>query len=140
MDIYQKPKATEEQIAYAKLLNLGMKAGLLILVVMFFVYMSGILPPHIPVEKLTEYWGLPVGKYLEKANVHGGWSWLYLAGKGDFLNFAGIVFLSSITVFCFIRIVPVFLRKRDYVYMAIAIIEVAVLTLAASGLLKSGGH
>jgi hypothetical protein len=135
-----KRKATEEQIAYAKVLSLGMRIGLLMLVAMFLVYLLGILPPHIPVDKIAEYWGLPVQQYLDRAQVHPGWSWSGMLYKGDFLNFAGITFLAGITLFCFIRIIPIFFKKRDTMYGIIALLEVVVLTVAASGILRTGGH
>jgi hypothetical protein len=135
-----KVKASEEQLAYAKLLDLGMKFGLIMLVVTFIVYLSGILTPHIPVNDLPKYWSMPVKEYLKTTNIHTGWSWIYLLGKGDFLNFSGIAFLSGVTILCYIRIIPILFRKKDTVYGVLAIIEVLVLVLAASGVLKSGGH
>ena len=133
-------RATEEQLAYAKLLDLGMKAGLLFLVVTFVIYLSGILTPHIPVNDLPKFWSMSVHKYLEATGIHPGWSWLGMVGKGDFLNFTGIAFLAGVTLFCYVRIIPILFRKKDTVYGVIAIVEVVVLALAASGVLKSGGH
>ncbi|HWR89112.1 MAG TPA: hypothetical protein VN260_02535 [Dissulfurispiraceae bacterium] len=136
----QKKGATEEQRAYSVLLDWGMKAGLLMLVISFAIYMSGILTPHVPVEKLPDYWGLSVHTYLERADVHPGWAWVGLVGKGDFLNFVGIAFLAGVTILCYARIIPIFFKKGDRIYGIIAAIEVLVLALAASGLLKAGGH
>ncbi|MHB8836258.1 MAG: hypothetical protein ACYC9Y_11200 [Candidatus Methylomirabilia bacterium] len=160
-------KATEEQVAYAKLLDLGMKVGLAALVLTFAIYLTGILPSHTPVNDLPKYWKMPVKQYLvetridrhsaeyaqipaqppelrkdylKETNIHPGWSWLHRVDKGDFLNFLPIVFLAAITVICYIRIIPIFLAKKDMVYSLLAITEVVVLTLAASGYLGSGGH
>ena len=135
-----KLQATEEQLAYAKLLDLGMKLGLLTLVVTFFVYIFGILTPHIPVNELPNYWKLPVKEYLKAANIHTGWTWVSMVGQGDFLNFIPIVFLAGVTILCYIRIIPILFRKKDTIYAVLAIVEVLVLVLAASGVLKSGGH
>lgn len=135
-----KLKASEEQVAYAKLLDLGMKFGLIMLVVTFIIYLFGIFTPHIPVNDLPKYWSLPVKEYLKATNIHTGWSWIYLLGKGDFLNFTGIAFLSGITIICYMRIIPILFRKKDTVYAVLAIMEVLVLVLAASGILKAGGH
>lgn len=135
-----KLQATEEQLAYAKLLDLGMKVGLLMLVITFIIYLLGIFTPYIPVEELPNYWNLPVKEYLKVTGIHPGWTWLSLVGKGDFLNFIPIVFLAGVTILCYIRIIPILFRKKDTVYAFLAIIEVLVLVLAASGVLKSGGH
>jgi len=132
--------ATEEQLAYAKLLDLGMKVGMLSLIVTFIIYVSGILPPHVPVNDLPKYWSMPVKQYLEATGIHPGWAWLHMLGKGDFLNFLGIAFLSGVTILCYLRIIPIFLSKKDRVYAILAIIEVLVLSLAASGILRGGGH
>lgn len=135
-----KLKATEEQLAYAKLLDIGMKIGLLMLVISFAIYIFGIFTPHVPVNDLPRYWSMSVKDYLKATDIHTGWSWLYMLGKGDFLNFMGIAFLSAVTIFCYLRIIPILFRKKDTVYGILAIIEVLVLVLAASGILKAGGH
>lgn len=133
-------KATEEQLKYSKILDMGMKVGLLALIITFVIYLTGILTPHIPVNDLPKYWGMSVHKYLEATGIHPGWAWLGMIGKGDFLNFIGIAFLAGVTVICYIAIIPILFRKKDTVYGMIAIVEVLVLVLAASGILKSGGH
>jgi hypothetical protein len=135
-----KIKATEERLVYAAILDKGMKIGLVALIVTFVVYLTGILSPHIPVEDLPKYWGMPVHEYLKINNIPLGWSWIGMLGKGDFLNFAGIAFLAGVTMICYIRIIPIYLRKKDTVYGIIAILEVLVLAFAASGILKVGGH
>ena len=135
-----KLKATEEQLAYAKLLDFGMKLGLLVIIITFIVYLSGILTPHIPVNDLPRYWGMSVHKYLEATGIHPGWTWLGMLGKGDFLNFVGIAFLAGVTILCYVRIIPLLFKKKDSVYGILAILEVLVLVLAASGILKAGGH
>jgi len=135
-----KLRATEEQLAYAKLLDFGMKLGLLALIITFIVYLSGILSPYIPVNDLPRYWGMSVHKYLEATGIHPGWTWIAMLGKGDFLNFVGIAFLAGVTILCYLRIIPILFRKKDTVYGILAIVEVLVLVLAASGILKAGGH
>jgi hypothetical protein len=133
-------KATEEQLAYAKILGAGMKLGLLLIIFTFVIYLTGILAPYVPVNSLPKYWSMPVKQYLASTGIHPGWSWLFLLGKGDFLNFLGIAFLAGVTVICFFPVIPIFLRKKDTTYAVISLLEILVLVLAASGLLKSGGH
>lgn len=137
---HKMAKPSEEQIRYALMLSSGMKAGLAALILSFFLYVSGIVPPHIPKDVLSNFWHLPVAEYLTATGIESGWNWVSLVKKGDFLNFIGIVFLSGVTIICFIGIIPIFLRKKDTVYAIIAFVEVAVLIFAASGILKTGGH
>ncbi|NWF75263.1 MAG: hypothetical protein HXY53_01580 [Nitrospirae bacterium] len=136
----EKLKATEEQLTYARVLDLGMKIGLLILIVFFIIYVTGILPSYIPVNDLPKYWKLSVHQYLDATGIQQGWTWLKLLNRGDFLNFFGIAFLAGVTIICYIAVIPIFFRKKDKVYGVLAIIEVLVLLLAASGVLKTGGH
>ncbi len=130
----------EEQLAYARWLDLGMKLGLLLLAATFAVYAMGVLAPHTAVADLPSYWSLPVKQYLAATGIHAGWGWIFMLHKGDFLNFVGIAFLSSVTMGCYAAIIPIFLRKKERIYAWLAVTEVLVLALAASGLLKGGGH
>ncbi len=136
----EKPAIAEEQLAYAQVLDVGMKLGLLLLVATFALYVSGLVAPHIPVEDLPRYWSLPVKQYLAATGIHAGWSWLGMLGKGDFLNFLGIAFLAAVAIVCYLAITPIFFRKDDRIYGVLAVVEVLVLVLAASGVLKVGGH
>lgn len=141
-------QASEEQVMYASILEKGMYVGLAALVITFAVYMLQITPSVIPVDQISKYWGMNVHKYLDTINAQflqlphppTGWAWLGLLGKSDFLNFVGVAILSGITVLCYISIVPIFLKKGDTAYAAMAAITAAVLALAASGILAVGGH
>ena len=136
----EKNRASEEQLAYAKVLNRGMWFGLALLVVTFFVYISGVLPTHVPINDLPKYWTMRVHDFNVALNAPTGWHWTALVGKGDYLNFVGIAILSGLTILCYLVILPILARKKDTAYVGIGIVEVLVLALAASGLLKVGGH
>lgn len=136
----ERPRIAEEQLAYAQVLDRGMKLGLVLILVTFALYVTGLVRPHIPVEELPRYWSMPVKEYLAATGIHTGWSWIHMLGKGDFLNFLGIAFLSAVAIVCYVAVAPIFFRKKDRIYGWLAIIEVSVLVLAASGLLKVGGH
>ena len=135
-----KTKASEEQLAYAGVLNIGMWFGLAVLVVTFLVYISGLLPAFVAIDELPKYWKMRVHDYNVALNAPTGWGWAAMIGKGDYLNFIGIAILSGLTILCYLVILPILIRKKDTPYVVIAILEVAVLVLAASGLLKTGGH
>ena len=130
----------EEQLAYARLLDAGMRVGLLLLLITSALYLLGLLAPHVPVADLPRYWSLPVKKYLAATGIRPGWGWVLLIHRGDFLNFVGIAFLSGITIACYLAICPIFFRRKDRVYAWLSVAEVLVLTLAASGVLAAGGH
>ena len=133
-------QATEEQLLYANILNKGMLIGLIGLVVTFIIYGAGILEPKIPLEQVQNYWVMPVSDYLQQSGIHAGWAWLGNLGYGDMLNFLPIAFLSLLTIVCYLAILPGLMRKKDTAYVVLVIVEVVVLTVAASGILGSGGH
>ena len=133
-------KATEEQVLYAKILNIGMLIGLAGLVVAFIIYCAGILKPLIPLEKVQTYWILSVHEYLEQSGMQAGWAWFGNLQFGDMLNFLPIAFLSLLTIVCYIAIIPGLIRKKDTAYVVIAVLEIIVLSVAASGILGTGGH
>ena len=140
------PEANEEQLLYAKILEIGMYLGLVILLVTFLLYIFGIMAPAVPIDQLPNYWVLSVHDYVEAVNHdflhrdHGvtGWGWLTLLGKGDFVNFLGIAILSGVTIICYAGIIPTLLRKKQAAYVWMAVAEVVILVLAASGILAAG--
>jgi len=132
--------ASEEQIAYAKVLNVLMFLGLAIMVVTFIIYISGVLSSFIPPQEIPKYWSMKSKDFIHTLNAPTGWGWLGMIGKGDYLNFIGIALLAGLSIVCYLVILPILMRKKDTPYVVIAIVEVAVLALAASGILKSGGH
>lgn len=131
---------TEEQLRYANLLNKGMLIGLVALCITFIVYAFGILPSVVPKSDMPNYWIHSVHDYLHHTGIEAGWNWITQLGKGDMLNFAPIAFLGAVTIFCFLAIIPQLFRKKDTVYGILAVIEVVVLVVAASGILGVGGH
>jgi hypothetical protein len=133
-------KASSEQLTYANILNKGMIIGILILLVTYIIYVTGILPTLIPVEDIPKLWGKSVKAFTHDLGAPTGWGWAGLLGKGDYLNFVGIAILGAISIFCYISILPGLIRKKDTPLVVIVILEVLVLVLAASGILKSGGH
>jgi hypothetical protein len=133
-----KTQASEEQMAYANVLNIGMWIGLAVLIVTFFVYISGVIPTFVPIDDLPKYWGMRVHDFNVALNAPTGWGWAAMVGKGDYLNFVGIAMLSGLTILCYLVILPILVRKKDTPYIVVAVIEVLVLCLAASGLLKAG--
>jgi len=136
----QAVKASGEQLLYANILNKGMIVGILILLVTYAIYVAGILPTFVPVEDVPKYWSMSVAAFSHELGTPTGWGWLESIGKGDYLNFVGIAILAAVTIVCYAAIVPGLLRKKDTVLVIIVILEILVLTFAASGILKSGGH
>ncbi len=136
----EKTQASQEQLTYAKILNIGMMVGFVILTVTFLLYIFGAVSAFVPIEDLPQHWGKKVHTFNHDLQAPTGWGWLALVGKGDYMNFIGIAILAGLTIVCYLAIIPSLLKKKDMPYLIIAVAEVLVLALAASGILKGGGH
>ncbi len=126
-----------EQLRYASVLDYGMKAGLLMLIAGFAVYVCGLLPAHVPLEALPRLWGLPVDDYLRESGTPSGWAWLPLLARGDMLVIAAIALLAGVSLPCLIVLTPVYFGRRDMAYLLITLVLAGVLVLAASGIFGS---
>lgn len=133
-------KPTPEQIAYANLLSWGAWLGILMMFITYIIYITGVLPPHVDISLVTQNWDKGVEEFLHITQSPHGWSWVAIMHRGDFLNFAGIVLLATLTIICYLFLIAGFKKRKDWAYFYIAVAEVVVLAVAASGLLGSGGH
>lgn len=130
-----------EQLAYANLLLYCSWAGIGMLAVTFLIYMSGFFSPFIPASEMPMYWGMSAHEFLVETGAPIGWGWLGMLGYGDFVNLLGIAFLALLTIVGYlVLLLPAYLRKKDIAYASIVVVEILVLTLAASGVLAVGAH
>lgn len=127
-----------EQLLYANMLQTGVYIGLTLLFITFLFYLTGIVEPYIPKERLESLYVLGTYDYLEVCQLETGWAWIRLLRYGDFVNFVGIALLAGVSILCYLSIIPVLVKKKDYLYVVLALLEVAVLCLAASGILEIG--
>jgi hypothetical protein len=138
---HQKLNAEEqhaEALRYAFLLAWGSRVGVLALLVSFLAYVSGILAPHVPLETLPGLWSLPVNEYLQRTATPAGWDWLSLVHTGDMANLIGVALLAGSSMAPLAGMVWLYAKRHDYVYAILCTLILAVLMLAASGLLKLG--
>lgn len=130
--------ASDEQRLYARWLDLGTRLGFVVLLGTFVAYVFGLLPAHVPVDELPNYWRLPVAEYISATGAPTGWGWVRQLGEGDYLTFVGIAVLAAVTIFCYLLMLPAFVRAKDRVFVAIIVIEIVVLVVAAAGLVGAG--
>ncbi len=139
-DKEQNVKASREQIIYANLLIIGVWTGIAVLVTTYAIYLVGLLPSHVDMSLIPTIWDKSVTEYLEITHSPHGWGWITLLAKGDFLNYIGLALLALMTIFCFLVLLRGYLRQKNWIFAVIAFLEIAVLSIAASGILGSGGH
>ncbi|WP_374677992.1 hypothetical protein [Piscinibacter sp.] len=127
-----------EQLRYARWLEWGTRVGLAALILIFLAYGIGLVEPHVPHSRLPEVWNLPVSQFLAATGLPTGWGWLAFAHRGDIANLLGIAMLTGASLLALLALLPLYLRQRDRLYAALCVAQVAVLLLAASGLLTAG--
>lgn len=130
--------AKEESVLYARVLRAGVVAGLVCMAITYAVYALGIIEPRIPLEKLSAYYGMPAEEYLDKAGIQPGWSDLADFRHADSLSYLGIIMMAGITIVCYGAVLPLLLKRGDRIYAAMAVLEIVVLVLAASGMMTGG--
>jgi hypothetical protein len=122
-----------EQIRYAEWLRWSGWLGLALLVVAFLLYVTGLVPPAIPLAELPHLWRLPSHELLARHGVGGGWSWVLALNRSDMLNLLGIAILSGCSVLPLLAVTGDYLRRGDRIFAALCVLQVGVLVLAASG-------
>lgn len=127
------PSLQSEQHVYADWLAWGTRIGFALLVITYFLYVAGILAPSVPLDRLPQLWSLPLDEYLAQSHAPTGWAWLADLRQGDFLNLVGVAILAATTLACYFRVLPVFVRSRERVFVAICGVEIVVLLAAAAG-------
>ena len=129
--------ASPEELRYARVLSLGARIGLLALIVVFALYVSGAIPPLVPLATLPEYWKLSAREFVALTHHPTGWGWLAQIGFADIATLAPIAFLAGASVLCSLAVLPQFVRRRDALHAVILILQVVVIVLAASNVLGS---
>ena len=126
--------ASREELRFARVLEIGVRIALLALVVSFALYVSGVLPPLVPLSELPSYWSLPVHEFVRATHTPTGWQWLALLDKGDILNLLPIAVMGTLAGVCCLGVLPLYLRDRDRLAAYIVVAQIVVLIVAASNL------
>lgn len=123
------------QLRYAQVLEWGARAGLVVLAASFLAYLAGWLPAQVAPQDLPRYWSQPVAVYLAQTGSPSGWGWLALLHRGDMLGLAGIAILAGCSAPALLALVPLYLAQRDRAFLALCLLQAAVLVGAASGVI-----
>ncbi len=134
------PQPMPYQIRYANILSAGAWLGILLMIITYFIYVTGLVSPHIDLTVVTQNWDKGVDEFIGITHAPHGWGWLSLLHKADFLNFIGLILLAVLTIICYFFLIVGFKKSKDWTYFIISLLEVVVLSFAASGILGSGGH
>jgi hypothetical protein len=130
-------RVSPEQLRYARVLDVCMKAALAFLAATFAVYLFGVLPPQVPLEALPRLWALPVADYLSATAAEPGWYWLTRLTHGDALALGAIAVVAGASFPCLALLAVDYARRRDWAYLGITVSLIVLLGLAASGVVRT---
>lgn len=124
----------DPQELYALWLEFGTRLVFAFALVCLALYLSGVLPPFVPLAELPRLWTLSAAEMMRAAHAPGGWSWLHYLRYGDYLNVLAIALFALLTLLCTARLVPAFLRRGERGHALLAALQVLVLIAAALNL------
>ena len=134
-----RPSASETGEAmnrlFARMQRWGARAGLLTMVVAFALYVADVLPGYVDVVHLPGLIGHPASVFTAQNGVPTGWAWLAHLEHGDVFSLFGLMMLVATVPAAFVAMLPLLLRRRDWIYAVLVAVQLGVFALAASGLL-----
>lgn len=128
---------TARREIYAQTLDFIGKIALLLLSLSFIIYVFRIFDAHIPFHKLLSMCSLSTEEFLAISNYQGGWAWIKLLHKSDYLNYLPVALLSSASLISNIRLIPHLISEKDNKLAAICLIQIFIIFLSASGIIIS---
>lgn len=132
-------KPADPQDTYARWLHAGQRFAFAFGLAALALYLSGVLAPLVPFDRLPELWALPAEELLREAHAPGGWEWVRFLRYGDYLNVLAIAFFSLLSLICVARVIPAFLKSGERVQAVLAALQVLVLLAAALNLFPGAG-
>jgi len=123
---------------YARILQWFVLGAFSALVVTFVLFSAGVLPSAVAAEETPSLWSLSADAYTERTAFPQGWEWIGQLHQADVLTFGALAVIAAATPICFIALAIMYLSRRDYAYAVMTAAVVAVLSLAASGLVGAG--
>jgi hypothetical protein len=135
MELNREEAHDELQELYALWLDRAMRVAFTVALATFALYVSGLLPAFIEPRALSALWSLPLAEYLERSGAPAGWGWLGFLAKSDYLTLLGVALFAVISALCLARAIPAFFRHGERLLAWLALLQLAVLLFAASGVL-----
>ncbi len=116
---------------YAGILRVGVRVALVLLLAAFVVYTAGVLPAHVPLNELPKHWTVSAKEYVDRTGMPTDWQWVGRLGEGDVASIVPAIFLALLTAVCLVAVLPAFLRRREYAYAVMVILQLGIFAAAA---------
>lgn len=116
---------------YSNIMGMGIRVALVVMIIAYVVYLAGLMPRRISNQQLPQYWKLPARQYVEQADMPHGWQWVGQVRYGDVATIVPAVIMAVISMVCGFSILPLYVRRRDFIMAAIVLAQLAVMFWAA---------
>ena len=117
----------------------GVRWTLGLVLVSFFLYLSGWVEAFIPPERLVLLIGDGLDAFVREHQAPTGWEWLAMLGYSDMLSLGALVLMVGVIFTAYVMVVPVLVRHRDKLYLALVCAQLALFVVAGLGG-PGGGH
>lgn len=125
----------DPQEIYARWLRVGAWLAFALALLALLLYAGGVLAPLVPLERLPQLWGLPVERFREQTGAPTGWDWIGYLRYGDYVGLAAVCLFAVLSLVCYLRVLPAFLRHGERLQAALVAAQILVLLAAASHLI-----
>lgn|GEM_PF-4906216 len=126
-------KGRPERAVYATVMSLFAAVGLAALIAAFFIYALQLLPTFRPPQETVALWHLSADQLAAMTAREARLSGRLGLASGDLVAIAPVIFLALATIFAFLSVSVVFIRRKNGWYAFFAIVQAAILILAAAG-------
>jgi hypothetical protein len=117
----------------------GLRAALMFMLGAFAAYVTGLLPSLVSLERLPALLGAGAGDLLAREGLRPGWGWLADWQHGDLLSLSALAATVGVVVLGYLALVPLLLKRRDWVYLGLVVLQLFVFAVSA-GLLPGFRH
>ncbi len=136
-DQVARDAALQARLRYARVVEVGTYLGMALLALAFLAYAFGWVRPMVPLEAMPGLWAHPVADYLQRAGLPTGWGWLHFLNHGDVATLIGISVLAAVSLAALLAVLPLYLKRRDWIYVGFTGAGALVLIAAASSWIGS---
>ena len=127
---------SESQLLLSKLYRFVATVGFSLIGLAFIPYVFGILHSNVAVSEVASYWHLSSSEFAEVTGTPYGWNLFGDLLSGDMLSLASLVLIPVAIIVCLVIMIFSFGKKRDWLFMSAAILQIFILALAASGIIS----
>lgn len=132
------PPLDPEQAVYARWLARGNQVALVVMLAGFAAYLAGLWSPLVHRRELAGLWHLSARDYLQHTGVPTGWGWFDQLAHSDMATLLGIALLAACSLPALLMVALHYWRRGERLAGGLALLQIAVLVLAASGVIGAG--